>query len=289
MKTFCTLSDKKYILQGLALYHSLMKANPDFILYYLCLDVATFDIITKLNYDNLKPITLGKLEYQNKELREYKANNDYQHYCWCLGSYFTWYLMNKYNPDNIMYIDSDIYFYQDYNIIYEEIADKSIGIITHRFSHTNYRKTGKYNVGIIYFRNNEIGNKCLEWWKSVVINPDNEYAEDHACCGDQHYLMVFEELFGIDNICIIGEDEKSNVGHAASWCSKNMHYDNGYVIWQGKKQLLIFNHFSHFQPDFDNGTYKTHYENEWRPENTWAKKYYDKYFEEIKKVKNLIS
>jgi hypothetical protein len=55
------------------------------------------------------------------------------------------------------YIDSDIFFYQDIDIVYQEIGNKSVGIIAHRHNSVGSDRDGAYNVGVVYFKNNEMG------------------------------------------------------------------------------------------------------------------------------------
>ncbi len=151
MKHFCTLSDKNFLAKGLALYKSLKKhSNEDFTLSYLTLDEKSYDIIIDSKLNEIIPIALKTLEEENENLRTAKSNRPYNEYCWTLASYFSHYLLTKKGIDHICYIDSDIYFYQDPDIFYKEIKDKSVGIIRHRHNSIGNRD-GAYNVGVIYF------------------------------------------------------------------------------------------------------------------------------------------
>lgn len=280
---YCTLSDSKYIYQGIALMESLLT-DQDFM-YYLCLDNESYNIIINYNINkgiptNIYAIKLQAFEMEVPELTEYKNTVSYQNYCWALASHLSYYLLKR-NNEPICYIDSDIYFFGDPNEIFKAIGNLSIGIHTHRFNHDKPTKTGKYNVGVIYFKNDTVGTQCLEWWKDVVINPKGY--EDYASCGDQKFLELFPPLFGATNIC-----EIESIGHLASWNCHHHSYTDNQIIWKGVHQDLIFFHFSHFTSDFKNNCYHTNHKGEWRPENTPAKKYYDAYFEVIKKVKILI-
>ena len=53
MRHFTTTCDSKYLSQGLALYNSLMKVNPDFTLYWLCIDQKAYDILQRLDFPNV--------------------------------------------------------------------------------------------------------------------------------------------------------------------------------------------------------------------------------------------
>ena len=206
MKQLCTLSDKNYLLQGIALYFSLLKFSKDtFELHYLCLDEESYKILTYNNFPNLKPVLIDDVLKEKEDLRKHKercqpelggGNNN--EFCWSLASYFSDYLLNK-GLDSILYIDSDIAFYRDIQLVYDEIGDKSIGIIRHRHL-VEESVDGLFNVGIVYFKGDETGKKCLHWWKDAVMH--KRYPE-MATCGDQKYLEGFFGRFGEENIQII--------------------------------------------------------------------------------------
>jgi hypothetical protein len=54
--------------------------------------------------------------------------------------------------------------------MYDEIGEKSVGIIRHRHIPENSNTIdGRYNVGIVYFSNDVIGRHCLDWWHDAVF------------------------------------------------------------------------------------------------------------------------
>jgi lipopolysaccharide biosynthesis glycosyltransferase len=89
-------------------------------------------------------------------------NENYRYFCWTLASYFSNYLMNK-NLGDVIYIDSDILFHHDLNIVLEAIGEKEVGIFRHRQFKTN-RPEGFFNVGVVYFKDSELSRHVLSWW-----------------------------------------------------------------------------------------------------------------------------
>jgi hypothetical protein len=259
MRYYCSLSDYNYLKYGKALFKSLKETSTEkFILYYLCIDDASYNSL--LNTDErIVPIKLEEVLGKYENLREYKKNNPYNAFCWSLASSFSKYLLENKKINSILYIDSDIYFYQDPKIIFEEIGGKSIGIIRHRHN-TSLSVDGEFNVGIVYFKNDEIGLKCLNWWSDAILLGTNP---ELSSCGDQKYLEGFIPRFG-DNVHII----EDTIAHGAPWNFRLYVYDyydrDGTVIWGDKKQPLVFNHFSKFGYDQngnimpDNGIYDGH-------------------------------
>lgn len=135
--------------------------------------------------------------------------------------------------------------------MYDEIQDKSVGVIRHRHF-IEQSVDGLFNVGIIYFKGDDIGKKCVHWWRDAVMYKKHP---ELATCGDQKYLEGFFSRFGEDNICIIDEQ----VGHGAPWQYRFYVWDllhkTGEIVWGRKKQPFVFNHFSRFKYDIDKNTY----------------------------------
>lgn len=291
MKHFCTLSDKNYLAKGIAMYESLKRhCNEPFKLYYLALDDETNYRLLNLGYGEVESISLKDLEEQEKDLRTARANRPYNEYCWTLASYFIQYLLKQKLIDHICYIDSDIYFYQDPDIIYKEIDKKSVGIIAHRHNCIG-NQDGAYNVGIIYFKNNDKGKEILNWWMDAVLH--KKYPEFHGC-GDQRYLEGFIPRFGEENTCVADK----TFGHGAPWNYRLYVYDKlneGKIIWGDKEQPFVFNHFSRFSYDLKtdvihptSGQYSDHtlYFQVFKiPE---IAKLYQEYYIELKKIHQMI-
>ena len=218
-------------------------------------------------------------EIETPALKLHKDTHTWEQHCWALASYFLRWLREQGEGD-MLYADADIFFYGDYQVVLDEIGDHSIGIITHRFAERRARKTGHYNVGIIYFADTIPGTACLEQWNGWVMAGENgEFFPEWGTCGDQKYLELFE-VFYPDDVCVIDD----TVGHAAPWNVHLQDFDGNYIYWQGKKQKFIFYHFSHF--NLHEGHYRTNRHGEWQPEIVpWAKKLYDDYYKEYTKQK----
>jgi hypothetical protein len=259
VRYYCSLSDKKYLKFGKALIQSLNKtSSEDFILYYLCIDEESYNEL--LDYDpKVIPVRLDDVMSTSEDLVGYRKNAPYNAFCWSLASSFSRYLLEHKKIESILYIDSDIYFYKDPKLIFEEIEYKSIGIIRHRHN-TSLSVDGEFNVGVVYFKNDKAGLECLRWWNDAIIKGTNP---ELATCGDQKYLEGFVPRFG-DDVCIVDE----TIAHGAPWNFRLYVYDHydedGTVIWGNKRQPLVFNHFSKFGYDQngsirpDTGIYNIH-------------------------------
>jgi len=199
---FCTLFDKNYLYRGLALYNSLLKHCPDFKLWILCMDDIAYNLLNKMNLYNVELISLK--EFENQELLKIKNTRTAVEYCWTCTSSLLYYLLKKYSDLKMLaYLDSDMYFYSSPQPIYDEMGDKSIMIIPHKLSPANKQletTSGKYNVGMLIFKNNKDGINCLGWWKDKCIDWCYNYY-DKGRYGDQLYLNDWPEKFS--GVCVL--------------------------------------------------------------------------------------
>lgn len=287
MKSLCTLSDFNYLPKGLALFESIKE--EDIILYYLCLDKKTEDIINKIGNKKLVAVGVDSILVDGGRLSDLRLA-DYNQFCYSLASYFTNFLLCSKNIDSITYIDSDIYFHKPIKILFDSFGDKSVAIFKHRqFNFSEYRVEGYYNVGVVYFKNDSCGRDVLLWWKDAVIN--NKYPH-LATCGDQKYLNLFPFLCPPDRIFIDGD-----IGHGAPWLWQLYDFskfeESGDIIWNGKLQPLVFSHFSKFQCEFD-GYVPSSMHHIYTPLSYYKnipslKKIYDNYFIKIKEKDTIIA
>ncbi len=247
-KYCCTLFDSNYMPLGLALYESMRRHFPDFHLWILALDDECYD---KLSSSNLENVTVMRLsEVEEADVLEAKGNRTWQEYCWTLGSVLTWYVLRE-NPelDHISYLDSDICFFSSPEPIYEEIGDKSIMIVPHRFPPRleHLAENGIYNVEMVFFRRDEQGQACLEEWRDNCVEWCY-YKIEKDRLGDQKYLDKWPGKYSNTHIL------RHLGAGVALWNIEqyDVRPENGNLILDG--QPLIFYHYHKFKY-FDGGFY----------------------------------
>ena len=95
------------------------------------------------------------------------ARSRMEYYFTCTPLLLRW-LMNLYTePTTVIYLDSDLYFFDDPSKVLTAMDDGSIGIIEHRYVPRLERRLGKYgrfNVGWVGFAPDANGRACLDWW-----------------------------------------------------------------------------------------------------------------------------
>ena len=291
MKNFCTVSDGNFCDRVWALNRSLSNGSKDYKLHVLAIDDDAYLKFSNTENGNNNNIKIYKLQdlieldpllaKSRKNKPSYEALNvcggniekamNIQ-FIWSLAPYFTWFCMENIDCDSVMYIDADIYFFGDWQEIYKHTSDISVGIVEHRCPYSPMN--GKYNVGIVYFKNDFDGYKCLTWWKNCLLFTDNDYSQTHGTCGDQKYLELFETLF--DNVASLDP----YIGHLAPWNFAYHQYDGKEILWNSKRQKLIYCHFSNFKPNYEKGTYvaaKRHGITDVK--NGFIKDLYDEYYQ----------
>lgn len=198
MMHICTYFDSRYLHMGLTLCRSIAKhCSVEFRIWVLCLDEETEKVLRQLNLPGISPISLKDVENENKALLEVKGSRERVEYYWTLSPILPLYIFRNHpEVDVITYVDADIAFFSDPHTVLDQLGDANILIDPHDFSdcYAHCIKYGKYNVGVLSFRNNEFGLECLNWWKERCLEfcgakyVDGKY-------GDQSYLDEFPERF----------------------------------------------------------------------------------------------
>jgi hypothetical protein len=196
---YCTYFDQNYLLRGLTLYRSLVRAGDAFTLWVLCLDDATYEMLDRLRRPDLHPIRLTDLEVADPELRAVKPDRSPIEYYFTLTPALPLYILNRFTDvDLITYVDSDLHFYSSPEPIFAELGKDSVLLIGHRFpEHLRHLEVyGVYNVGFLSFRNDERGRACLDRWREQCLDWCYDRVEDGKFA-DQKYLDRWPEQAGV--------------------------------------------------------------------------------------------
>ena len=251
MMNFCTLFDSNYLDKGICLYNSLSRVSTDFTLFIFCFDEKSKEILCEMKLSNV--VLLSNKDIEDEELLRLKAKRSKAEYCWTCTPRIIEYVLDNYNVDDCTYIDADLYFYNNPQVLFDEIKlnKANVAIAPHNFPKNNKSKRqasryGKYCVQFNYFDQTENGRRVLKWWK--------EKCTEWCFCsvepgryGDQKYLDRFSELF--DGVHVI-----SNLGcGVAPW--NLMQYeildgDDSYklkVLDTDESFDIIFYHFQHLR------------------------------------------
>lgn len=252
MITFCTLFDSYYLDKGLTLYRSLEQCAENFKLYIFCFDDNSYAVLNDLKLKHAVVTHYSAIE--DEELLRLKEERSKAEYCWTCTPVIIEYVLKHYGEPNCTYIDADLYFFRDPQVLFDEIeeAKANIVITEHRFK-DNWngrrllRRSGKYCVEFNYFDQSEDAGKALTWWKEKCFEWCFHLYEPERM-GDQKYLEKFPGLFqGVHELVHLG-------GGVAPW---NLGQYRLYGMEDGKPVLidvksgirfpLIFYHFQNIR------------------------------------------
>lgn len=194
MINFCTLFDSNYLTRGLALYESLARVCPSYHLYVIAFDDNCYEYLLKALLPNLTPISLK--DFEDEKLKQVKPGRTSAEYCWTCTPSIILYCIQKYRLPSCTYVDADMIFYEDPQILFDELEGKSILISEHRYTR-DYDVSathGIYCVQFMYFKNDQPGLHALTWWRDRCIEWCFAYLEDGKF-GDQKYLDDWQERF----------------------------------------------------------------------------------------------
>ena len=241
---FCSYFDGNYVSRGLALYRSLQRHCPEFKLWVLCMDGICFETLTALALPGVHPIALSDFEKGDHDLVAAKQNRTpIEYYFTCSPSLPLFVLDNNPQVDLITYLDADLFFFSEIEPIYDELANRSIGIIGHRcppFLKYN-DQYGIYNVGWVSFRRDAHAMTCLRWWRERCLEWCYDRPEDGRFA-DQKYLDVWPSRF--QKVAVL-EHKGANL---APWNLANYTISTHGGRVHVDEQPLIFFHFHGLKP-----------------------------------------
>lgn len=239
---FCTLFNSAYLSRGIALYESLLKNTPDFHLYIFAFDNQAYEILVQLGLQKATIISLN--EFEHDKLLRVKQDRSLGEYCWTCTSSTILYCLNRFSLDHCTYLDADLYFFSSPEPLIKEVGENSVLITEHRYTpeYNQSEISGKYCVQFMFFKNDERGKACLEWWVDECIKWCYAKPEDGKF-GDQKYLDDWLNRFeGVHELQHLG-------GGVAPWNVQqyDLFLDNGRL--KGKEILsdrtfeIVFYHF----------------------------------------------
>lgn len=245
MHYYCTLFDTFYLSRGVTMYRSLEASGTSFHLYIFAFDDQAYGILKKLNLKHATIISLK--EFEDPELLKVKPTRTRAEYCWTSTPSTILYVLKKYNVPDCTYVDADLYFYQNPDILLDEMGDKSVLLTLHRYPPRFNRavKSGIYCVQFITFKNNTDGLTALNWWRNACLEWCYNRYEDGKF-GDQKYLDDWTERFkGVHVLKHLG-------GGLASWNVEQWPFKsrvNNKIVFHdpvnGHDFEAIFYHFHH--------------------------------------------
>ena len=238
---FCTLFDSKYAAKGLVMYQSLRKVCTQFHLYVFAFDESLANALKRMRLPDITIIPLS--DFEDQELLRVKAERSPGEYCWTCSSSTILYCIQHFHLDHCTYLDSDLFFFSDPIVLFNEMGEDDVLITKHRYSsqYDQSEISGKYCVQFMTFKNTDNSLFILKWWRNECLKWCFNRYEDGKF-GDQKYLDDWTERFtGVHVLKHLG-------GGVAPWNMQQYTFEKsrGNVIGRtldGHSFKVIFFHF----------------------------------------------
>ena len=223
MAIFCTISTFSHLYKAFALADSLAKFSGH--LKLLLLDGIVQDIELEIP-KNITFLTLEEIDSDRTRVVLKKYKGDQRR--WALKSVLLLYVLKQ--NKKVIYVDNDIYFFNDYSFLEEELNENAIILTPHFYPadpknnqtwlEANFR-IGLYNAGFIGVNGNAV--LALEWWSDCCLY-EVKKAYWRGLFDDQKYLDLLPIIF--NNVKII----KNKGCNFAGWNS-NSNIDLNQIVF----------------------------------------------------------
>jgi len=243
MNNFCTLFNSGYLTRGLQLHNSILEHCEQFHLFIFAFDDITFNVLSEIDLKHCTIISLK--DFLTDDTIRIKKERTFAEFCWTSTPFIVDYVFRNYNQiDSCTYLDADIYFYSNPQVLLNEIpSDKSVLITEHNFAdrYKHLEKFGRFCVQFMYFKNESQGREVLERWRKDCSNWCYNKYEDGKF-GDQKYWDNYVQEY--DSIFI-----SENIGAGvAPWNIDRFEINNANNlkvkdIINGKERSVVFYHF----------------------------------------------
>jgi hypothetical protein len=195
---YCTFFDERYLVPGVALLFSLRRHDPGMTLWVLALDEPTAAATMALGGDDVRVLTPADLEQADPELAHSRAIRSPLENLFTLSPCLPRHLLRR-HPEiaAITYVDADLWFFDRVDEMHAEWAGGSIYLVRHDmpdYLRAREERFGRFNVGVLGFRNDAPGHACLDWWRERCLEWCRDVPESGRYA-DQKYLDIWPERF----------------------------------------------------------------------------------------------
>ena len=260
MNVACTILDADFLHYALALNESLLKfGNTPLYMLIMGSKIQEDEILMK--FPNIRILYLDDIT-NNKLIIEMIVkyiNTDINALRWGLKPFLLNYLLDIH--ENVLWLDSDLFFFSDYQFLFDELKENNIILTPHwrninpnhadKFEKTNYKllfTDGIFNAGFVGV--NRKAKDAMLWWASACT-ADCELNASKGFFADQAYLALLPIYF--PKVKII----RHRGCNVSSWnfveCKRTAGHKGEILI--NNEFPIIFIHFtSHCIQSIQNGT-----------------------------------
>jgi hypothetical protein len=200
IRTYCTLFDKNYLYQALALHRSLVRHAGDFRLYGLCMDSTAYALLEKMKAASLIPVHVDELI--DARVSQVRQRTTHGQFCWVCQPLVCEFVLDRFGADMVTYLEADSMFFSDPEVLFTELGDRSVSLVPHNYSaeFDNSATAGRFCIQFNAFRNDAVARRVLAYWKESSFKYDKSapVAYPGQTCLDD-WPMRFEGVAVLDH------------------------------------------------------------------------------------------
>ena len=198
MNHFCTISTFSHLYKVYALAESLKGLRQEFLLHVLIIDEAA-----DISFENCRFLKISQLELEEgpvPAVSKYRRDKDKLR--WALKPVLMKHLLGKSDIEKIIYLDNDLFFYSEYQFLFDLLEAHSFILTPHYYKNdpekdqnmleANFR-VGMFNAGFVGANRN--GRDTLQWWADCC-----EYR-----CEKNNFRGLFDDQKYLDLIPVMEE------------------------------------------------------------------------------------
>jgi hypothetical protein len=197
---FCTYFDSRYLPQARVCLQTLLRNGRGLRIYVLALDDAAYAAMSGM--DRVVPISLAEMEAYRPTLLSIKSKRQKKEYYATLTPVLPQLVFEVERPNEVYYTDADMAFWGPVQEIADEMGTASLMVVPHE-NPVAYA-AGRFNVGIVGYRNDEKCLKFLKWWEERCMEWCEWRNGGKWKMADQKYLDVLHDepgMFANVKIC----------------------------------------------------------------------------------------
>lgn len=252
---YSTQFDHNYLAKGLALYRSLERHSPPFILWIMALSAEAERALAALSLPNVRVFPVEAVERAEPALLTAKSGRSLLEYFYTLDAFRLSFLFSQHPEiDRLINVDPDLYFFMNPMPLIEEAGTHAIQMTLLRYGlRGNEAGWPRLSGGLksalavaqglgavfganwIVFRRSDDALACLEEWKRQCLDWCYDRPEDGKWANEK-YLDHWPAKYDV----AVSRMLAANVGYYESF-GRRIGEAGGHILVDGEP--LIFYHF----------------------------------------------
>ena len=196
-RAYATYFDQRYLDRALYMLATLRRQDPEAYVHALCHDELAERGVGLLGDPRIRIIRAADLLAFEPRLRAASARRRWAWYA-THKPVLVRYVFDRWRETAALaYVDADTAWYASPDDVFEEIGDASIAVSPHRFPpHADKSALyGPYNAGFIWWRNDEVGARCLDDWTTDSLDWCEPRLGDGGMFMNQGYMARWPERY----------------------------------------------------------------------------------------------